>query len=180
MVSQDTTQLNPRFGDKADLLALSAELHKRGMFLMVDIVVNHVVANPAPTVQEMIDLNPDLLWRKVEQYHPRCPMDYGNTTSVEVCWMGDDKLPLADVNTENVEVIQALQTWIHDFVAEFGVDGLRIDGKSPHPGRTEVRSADIMVATLAAAKHVRPEYWQPFCASAGVFCIGEVYGSDIA
>jgi hypothetical protein len=135
---QDTTQLNPRFGDKADLLALSAELHKRGMFLMVDIVVNHVVANPAPTVQEMIDLNPDLLWRKVEQYHPRCPMDYGNTTSVEVCWMGDDKLPLADVNTENVEVIQTLQTWIHDFVTEFGVDGLRIDGESPRAGRFEV------------------------------------------
>jgi alpha-amylase len=53
--------------------------------------------------------------------------------------MGDDKLPLADVNTENVEVIQALQTWIHDFVAEFGVDGLRIDGESPYAGRTEVR-----------------------------------------
>ena len=42
--------------------------------------------------------------------------------------MGDDRLPLADVNTEHVEVIQGLQTWIHDFVTEFGVDGLRIDG----------------------------------------------------
>lgn len=94
--------------------------------------------------------------------------------------MGDDKLPLADVNTENVEVIQTLQTWIHDFVTEFGVDGLRIDGESLHAERTEVGLADIMLATFAAAKHVRPEYWQPFCASAGVFCIGEVYGSDIA
>ena len=42
--------------------------------------------------------------------------------------MGDDRLPLADVNTEHVEVIQGLQTWIRDFVTEFGVDGLRIDG----------------------------------------------------
>lgn len=31
-----------------------------------------------------------------------------------------------------------------------------------------------------AAKHVQLDFWQPFCASAGVFCIGEVYGDDLA
>ena len=50
---------------------------------MVDIVVNHVAVEPAASAQEMIDHNPALLWRKEEQYHVRCPMDYGNTTSVE-------------------------------------------------------------------------------------------------
>lgn len=45
-------------------------------------------------------------------------------------WMGDDRLPLPDVNTENVEVIQGLQKWITEFVTGFGVDGLRIDGAS--------------------------------------------------
>ena len=43
--------------------------------------------------------------------------------------MGDDKLPLVDVNTEHVEVIQGLQAWITSFVQEYGVDGLRIDGE---------------------------------------------------
>lgn len=85
---QDTTLLNPRFGDKNDLLALSDALHQRGMFLMVDIVVNHVAAEPAGTTREMIEKNQGLLWRKEEQYHERCPTDYGNTTSVELWWVG--------------------------------------------------------------------------------------------
>jgi len=43
--------------------------------------------------------------------------------------MGDAQLPLVDVNTEHVEVIQGLQAWITSFVQEYGVDGLRIDGQ---------------------------------------------------
>ena len=40
----DIKKLNSRFGTPDDLKALSAELHKRDMYLMVDIVVNNVVA----------------------------------------------------------------------------------------------------------------------------------------
>jgi Alpha amylase, catalytic domain len=40
----DVSQLNPRFGTSADLKLLSAELHRRGMFLMVDLVLNNVMA----------------------------------------------------------------------------------------------------------------------------------------
>lgn len=44
-------------------------------------------------------------------------------------WLGDDKLALMDVNTENAEIQQALQNWISDYVKEYGIDGLRIDGE---------------------------------------------------
>lgn len=80
---QDPTLLNPRFGDANDLKLLSAELHKRNMFLMVDIVVNNVVANPADSIGHIIEQNPALIWRKEEQYHAYCPMDYSNATSEE-------------------------------------------------------------------------------------------------
>jgi len=40
----DISQLNSRFGTSDDLKALSAELHKRGMYLMVDVVVNDVMS----------------------------------------------------------------------------------------------------------------------------------------
>jgi alpha-amylase len=43
-------------------------------------------------------------------------------------WLGDDKLPLMDVNTEHVFVQSTLQTWIANFTAMYSVDGLRIDG----------------------------------------------------
>ena len=40
----DITQLNPKFGTAQDLMDLSNELHKRKMYLMVDVVVNNVAA----------------------------------------------------------------------------------------------------------------------------------------
>jgi uncharacterized lipoprotein YddW (UPF0748 family) len=43
--------------------------------------------------------------------------------------MGDDKLPLMDVNTESETVQTVLNKWISNFVQEYDVDGLRIDGK---------------------------------------------------
>jgi len=44
-----------------------------------------------------------------------------------------------------------------NLVQEYGIDGLRID----------------------AAKHVQAQFWTSFCDSAGVFCLGEVFGDDI-
>jgi alpha-amylase len=49
------------------------------------------------------------------------------------------------------------QAWIQDFVHTYDIDGLRID----------------------AAKHVPASFWPAFCAAAGVFCMGEVFGSDV-
>ena len=40
----DASQLNGKFGTSDDLMALSNEVHKRGMLLMVDVVVNDVMS----------------------------------------------------------------------------------------------------------------------------------------
>lgn len=40
--TQDINSLNDNFGTEEDLLALSAALHERGMYLMVDVVTNHM------------------------------------------------------------------------------------------------------------------------------------------
>jgi glycosidase len=40
----DVSQLNPHFGTADDLKGLSAELHRRDMYLMVDLVLNNVMA----------------------------------------------------------------------------------------------------------------------------------------
>ncbi|KAG9025387.1 hypothetical protein FRB95_010228 [Tulasnella sp. JGI-2019a] len=147
----DLTQLNDQFGTEQDLINLSDELHKRGMYLMFDIVVNNVAST---------SLTPDYsqyMLKDASMYHPYCPVDYSNVTSAQQCWLGDTKVPLPDVNTENPDVISAYNTWISDFVIKYKVDGLRID----------------------AAKHVRPSFWGPFCQAAGVFCIGEVFGDPV-
>lgn len=147
---KDISQLNDRFGSADDLKALSNELHKRNMYLMVDVVVNNVMATQT---------DPDFsqyYFKDKSQYHPYCGIEWGNTTSEQDCWLGDEKVPLPDLDTRNQDVIDGYNTWIKSFVQEYGIDGLRID----------------------AAKHVNIDFWSGFCASAGVFCIGEVFGGD--
>ncbi|KIO25152.1 glycoside hydrolase family 13 protein [Tulasnella calospora MUT 4182] len=147
----DVSQLNDRFGTADDLRQLSDELHRRGMYLMVDVVVNNVASATIPPNYSQY------LFKDPSYYHPYCQVDHNNRTSAQVCWLGDTKVALPDLDTENQIVVSTYNQWVSQFVQDFGIDGLRID----------------------AAKHVRAEFWGPFCKAAGVFCIGEVFGDDI-
>jgi len=61
-------------------------------------------------------------------YNPYCPIQWGNTTSEQVCWLGDEKVPLPDIDTKNPTVIAQYGEWIAALVKEYSIDGLRIDG----------------------------------------------------
>lgn len=54
-VSADT--VNPYFGSAQDLAQLSAELHARGMWLMVDVVGNHMGTPPNGDVSQFSPFN---------------------------------------------------------------------------------------------------------------------------
>ncbi|KAJ3486824.1 hypothetical protein NLJ89_g11774 [Agrocybe chaxingu] len=141
----DISQLNSRFGTAEDLKALSAELHRRNMYLMVDVVVNNVMATST---------TPDYsnyFFKDASFYHPYCPIQWGNATSEEECWMGDERVPLPDIDTRNPTVISRYGEWIIDLVSEYSID---------------------------AAKHIQMDFWPQFCEKAGVFCMGEVFGGQ--
>jgi len=91
------------------------------------------------------------------------------------CWMGDEKVPLPDLNTQDAQVQAAYGDWIENLVQEYSLDGLRIDGTC---------LASICHTSIStffpAAKHVNNDFWGTFCAKAGIFCMGEVFGDDIA
>ena len=154
--TRDLYSLNPHFGTADDLRALIAALHMRGMYIMLDVVVNHLAAPghrfnftdfPKPFDDE-------------SYFHNRCfvadSTDTGNQTTVEQCWLGDSKLPLPDLNTENPFVVEKLNEWIAKLVQDYGIDGLRID----------------------TAKHIRKDFWPAFVNSAGVFTVGEILAND--
>ena len=124
----DILALNPHFGTSDDLKALSKALHDRGMFLMVDVVVNFV-ASLSTNTSEAALASQATPFKKPEHYHPLCWIDYNQQTSAERCWMGDDKVALTDLNTENSFVQDTMSQMIKDLVATYQIDGLRIDGK---------------------------------------------------
>ncbi|KAF9074062.1 glycoside hydrolase superfamily [Rhodocollybia butyracea] len=159
--SQNINSLNSNFGSANDLKALAAALHARSMFLMVDVVVNHLVANPTNTS----DISPETFDYSLLQpfggqnaFHSQCFIsDYTNQTNVEQCWLGDSGLPLLDIDTENSTIVDTMNTWIKDLVSEYSIDGLRID----------------------TAKHIRQDFWPAFAANASVYTVGEVLIGDV-
>ncbi|SJL07387.1 related to alpha-amylase [Armillaria ostoyae] len=159
--TQDINSLNSHYGSEDDLKSLATALHARGMYLMVDIVVNHFVQNPSSnssTLPQTFDYSGLSPFSAETDFHPECFItDYNNQTNVEQCWLGDSNLPLMDIDTENSTVVQEWNSWVTSFVNTYSIDGLRID----------------------TVKHIRKDFWPAFASAAGVFTIGEVLTDNI-
>lgn len=151
----DMNSLNSHFGTHQDLLDLSNALHSRGMFLMMDTVVNNMAyitngSDPATSV-DYPALEP---FNNAQYYHPYCKItDYNDYPLAQRCWTGDDIVPLPDLKTEDPTVQQMLTQWLQDTMTTYSVDGLRLD----------------------AAKHVTPEFLPVLGNAASSFMTGEVY-----
>ena len=95
--AQDIWSLNPAFGTPGDLVALSAALHARGMYLMVDVVTNHVAYVGCRSCVDYSIFKP---FSSSSYFHSPCGIDYNSQTSIEVCWQGSDTVSLPDLRTE--------------------------------------------------------------------------------
>ncbi|KAL2066610.1 hypothetical protein VTL71DRAFT_2681 [Oculimacula yallundae] len=151
--AQDIYSLNSRFGTEADLLALSNALHNRGMFLMVDVVTNHMAYLGAGSKVDYTIFKP---FNKKSQYHDFCLIDYNNVTSIKNCWMGDNIVSLPDLRTENTDVLNVWTSWITNLVSKYKIDGIRLD----------------------SAQQLNNAFLAPFEKAAGVYVIGEVFNGN--
>ncbi|KAI9691345.1 MAG: hypothetical protein M1820_009724 [Bogoriella megaspora] len=133
-------------------MALSTEVHKRGMYLMVDVVVNHFGWYGRETQIQYNELVP---FDDPKYYHPYCLVsDYkdANDTVLQNCWLGDNTVTLPDLRTEDDDVIETYSSWIEGLVSNYSVDGLRID----------------------SALNVDPSFFDSFVPASGVFATGEL------
>ncbi|KAF2023956.1 glycoside hydrolase [Setomelanomma holmii] len=114
--AQDLYSVNSNYGTAADLKSLVSTAHTKGIYVMVDVVANHMgFANIADN--RPVPLN------QASSYHTDCDIDYNNQTSVEVCRIAN--LPDIDQTASNVTAV--LNTWISWLVKEYSFDGVRID-----------------------------------------------------
>ncbi|KAB5532690.1 alpha-amylase-like protein [Coniochaeta sp. 2T2.1] len=149
----DDYAVNDRFGTAEELKELADELHKRDMFFMVDVVVNNFAAafnNTLPPPVDYTKFNP---LNDKKYFHKYCNVtEWDNPTNYQDCWLYPYGVALADVDTEDPEVVTMLGAWVKELVSNYSIDGLRID----------------------AAKHVNDAFLPQFVASSGVFAFGEV------
>ncbi|KAK4683535.1 alpha-amylase, partial [Tremellales sp. Uapishka_1] len=150
----DPSSLNSNFGTADDLKALSTALHAKNMYLMVDVVINHVAATSSSTFSPSSAYGP---FSASTDFHPFCWItDYSNQTNVEQCWLGDTSVALPDLNTESATVSDYWNNWITELVSNYTIDAIRID----------------------TVKHISKTFWPTFVNSAGVFNQGEVLNGD--
>ncbi|RXK37283.1 hypothetical protein M231_05425 [Tremella mesenterica] len=149
--ASDMSKVNRHFGTEQDLIDLSNSIHSKGMYLMVDVVANHV-----GTISRQV-FNPSNFYGVLDSpddFHEFCiPNDWDDSTQIEQCWLTEE---MADLNTEKPKVVGALHTWIRQLVQKYSIDALRID----------------------TVKHIRKDFWPDFIFQAGVAAMGEVLQGD--
>ncbi|GIZ49246.1 hypothetical protein CKM354_001227800 [Cercospora kikuchii] len=152
--AQDLYAINPQFGTRDDLRALSDELHRRGMYLMVDVVPNHMASFSSRYSVDYSQFNP---FNQQSFFHNNCAIDMKIPDTIQRCWMGSDVVSLPDLRTEDPTVASMLQQWIGQLVANYSIDGLRID----------------------TAQEVSQGFWPGFQAAAGgIHALGEVWNGN--
>jgi alpha-amylase len=151
--AQDIYSLNEHFGTEDDLLDLSEEIHKRGMYLMIDVVTNHMAF---PADMSSCDYTQATPFNSASYYHDPCVINDDDPETVIKCWEGTSGVSLADLRTEDANVRDIWNSWIADLVTKYKIDGLRLD----------------------TTKHVEKDFWEEFLASAGVFGTGEILNGD--
>lgn len=102
--ASDFTKLNPTMGTTEEFKTMISEAHKRGMRIMVDIVVNHAGYGTESTFADM------LRDKSVSE---------GDIKS----WQSD----LPDFATENADVRAKLVEWQTSWMKNYGVDYFRVD-----------------------------------------------------
>ncbi|KAL2795541.1 glycoside hydrolase superfamily [Aspergillus keveii] len=114
--AQDLYSINENYGTADDLKSLVSAAHEKGMYVMADVVANHMGSPISDNKPE--PLNSD------SAYHSDCTIDYSSQSSIETCRIASD---LPDVNTGSTEIRELFNTWIKWLVTEYEFDGLRID-----------------------------------------------------
>ncbi|XP_077999587.1 beta/alpha-amylase-like [Glandiceps talaboti] len=117
----DLYTISWHWGDEKDLNDLIAEAHMRDIWIMVDVVANHMGIGDVTTY---------IPFDEYDHYHEYCEIhDWGNTWEVENCWL----FGLPDLAQENPYVDNELCNWIDWLLTTYDIDGIRIDTVSHVP-----------------------------------------------
>lgn len=87
-------------------------------------------------------------------YHNKCQIeDWNNQDQVENCRLSN----LPDLDQNNAYVRSTLLSWIGSLSSKYDFDGYRVD----------------------TIPEVHPDFWAEFQASAGAYCVGEIFNGDL-
>lgn len=153
---RDLTKLNSNFGTEQDLKTLVDTAHSMGIWVMVDVVQNHM--GPDPNGVTGAGFNP---FNQTSYYHDcsGCPsncniQDWNNRAEVEHCRLAG----LPDLDQSQSFVSNALLEYATSLVNTYGFDGIRAD----------------------TVPEINDGFWNNFQKAVGVYTVGEVFNGDVS
>ena len=143
--------LKGNFGSDDDFKEFVSECHKRDIWVMVDIVLNHV----GPVGTDYSSISP---FNSPDHYHDYCMIDNGdfdghNQWKVENCRLAG----LPDLNQENSWVREQLLSWVERIRDTYQIDGFRLD----------------------TACEVSKDFWSELSQRAGTYIVGEAFSGNV-
>jgi alpha-amylase len=157
---QNLYELNAHFGTENDLKNLTAELHKRGMYLLLDVVTNELaidIGDGNMTATTPIDYSMFVPFNSSSDFDAYCPIvDWTNQSEFTTCWLSSEGVATPRIKTTDPAIASTLDHWIADLVSTFNIDGIRIDG----------------------AKQIETSFFPSFVGNASVYTMGEVLEGD--
>ncbi|MBX3323348.1 MAG: DUF3459 domain-containing protein [Phycisphaeraceae bacterium] len=130
----DYRGVNPQYGTHEDLRELLAECHKRGIRVIIDLVINHC-SSQHPWFLEAIDPNSDkhdwFVWRDEPLTGPGAPNhtvwhDRQKRRNNKV-YYGFFYHGMPDFNLRSPSATAAIHDFSRYWLADIGIDGLRLD-----------------------------------------------------
>lgn len=108
---------NDNFGTEQDLIDFVNAAHAKGIWVMVDVVANHV----GPVDMDFAAITP---FNQAVHYHTDCQINnWNDQNEVQYCRLAN----LPDLDQDNPYVRSTLKSWVANIVQHFGFDGIRID-----------------------------------------------------
>lgn len=144
--AQNIFEINPHFGSRDDLKSLVAACHERGVWVMLDLVANHMGYPPGTGFNNLIPFNESRHYHHQHSYI-KWPQECKDQWKIENYWLAG----LPDLDQSNQFVATTLLKWIQGLTDEFGFDGYRLD------------------TTIQVPK----TFWAEFRKAGGAFMIGE-------
>jgi alpha-amylase len=171
-------RVNPEYGTSADFKRLVAEAHRRGIRVLVDLVLNHA-SSEHPYFKEAVH-DPASPHRSWFRFSPTAPAERGpwgqqvwhKSPERDEYYYGIFYSGMPDLNYENPDVRAEASRIGRFWLTEMGVDGFRLDAV---PYLVEENGA---VANTAGTHAVLKEFAASVRRTApGAFTIGEVWDS---
>lgn len=137
----DYDEIDPRFGNKADLRRLVEEAHRRGLRVILDFVANHT--SSAAEIFQEAQADPHSPYRQWFSFDPSYTHGYR-------CFFDVTSMPQFNVDNRAARrfLCEAAQYWLR----EFDVDGYRLDYAAGP-------SHSFWSEFSAACKAVKPDVW---------------------